>query len=192
MHNFVIEICTWVCISATKWCKILHFVRSKISMTLLNTSSPRQNGHRFADDTFKRIFWNENVRILIKISLKFVPQGPINNIPALVKIMDWCRSGDKPLSEPMMIILLTHICVTRPRWVKDANPRTLPYQSVTNTERVYNTWRQYDLGRYLPVHTIGCPTPGRYGQSVPICYPQYYRRWLILDMNVSLFFWFVN
>ena len=37
-----------------------------------------------ADDTSKRIFLNENVRITIKISLKFVPKGPINDIPALV------------------------------------------------------------------------------------------------------------
>ena len=84
----------------------------------VNTLRPRQNGRRFADDTFKRIFLNENVRISIKISLKFVPKGPINNIPALVQILAWRRSGDKPLSEPMMVSLLTHICVTRPQWVK--------------------------------------------------------------------------
>ena len=60
-------------------------------------------------------FMNKNVRISIKISLVFVPKGPINNIPALVKIMAWRRSGDKPLSEPMMVSLLTHICVTRPQ-----------------------------------------------------------------------------
>ena len=60
---------------------------------------------------------NENVRISINISLKFVPKGLINNIPALVKIMAWRRSGDKPLSEPMMVNLLTHICVTWPQWV---------------------------------------------------------------------------
>ena len=83
-----------------------------------NTLRPRQNGRRFADDTFKRIFYNEKVRILIKISLKFVPKGPISNNPALVKIMAWRRSGDKPLSEPMMVSLPTHICVTRPQWVK--------------------------------------------------------------------------
>ena len=35
-------------------------------------------------------------------SLKFVPKSPINNIPALVQIMAWPRTGDKPLSEPMM------------------------------------------------------------------------------------------
>ena len=51
---------------------------------------------------FKRIFLNENIRISIKIPLKFVPKGPIKNIPALVQIMAWRRTGDKPLSEPMM------------------------------------------------------------------------------------------
>ena len=51
-----------------------------------------------ADDTFKRIFLNENLRISIKVSLKFVPKGEINNNPALVMIMAWRRSGDKPLS----------------------------------------------------------------------------------------------
>ena len=30
----------------------------------------------------------------------------------------WRRPGDKPLSEPMMVSLLTHICATRPQWVK--------------------------------------------------------------------------
>ena len=79
----------------------------------LNTLRPTQNGHRFADDIFKRIYLNENVRSSIKISLKFVLRSPVNNIPALIQIMAWRRPGDKPLSEAMMIISLTHICVTR-------------------------------------------------------------------------------
>ena len=58
----------------------------------------RQTGCHIPDDIFKCIFLNENVCILIKISLKFVPKGPINNIPALVQIMAWHRPGDKPLS----------------------------------------------------------------------------------------------
>ena len=44
---------------------------------------------------------NEKFRISIQISLKFVPKGPIDNKPALVQVMAWCWSGDKPLSEPM-------------------------------------------------------------------------------------------
>ena len=31
--------------------------------------------------------------------------------------MAWRRSGDKPLSEPMMVRLPMHICITRPQWV---------------------------------------------------------------------------
>ena len=42
-----------------------------------------QNGCHFADDVFGCIFVNEKVCILIQISLKFVPKGPIDNTPAL-------------------------------------------------------------------------------------------------------------
>ena len=83
-----------------------------------NSLKPRPNRRHFADDIFKCIFENENECISPRISLKFVPKVRINNIPALVQIMAWRRPGDKPLSEPMMVSLLTHICVTRPQWVK--------------------------------------------------------------------------
>ena len=55
-----------------------------------------------ADDIFKCIFVNENHRILVEISLKFVPRGPIDNNPALIKRMAWRQIGSKPLSEPML------------------------------------------------------------------------------------------
>ena len=84
---------------------------------IINTLRRRQNGRHFADDTFKCIFFNKNVRILIKNSLKFVPKGQINNIPSLIQIMAWRWPGDNPLSEPMMVRLPMHICVTRPQWV---------------------------------------------------------------------------
>ena len=100
-----------------------HFTHKMLAILVrpqhVNILRPRQNGRHFADDTFKRIFLNQNVRNSITISLKFVPKGPINNIPALVQIMAWRRSGDKPLSEPLMDSLLMHICVTRPQWVNE-------------------------------------------------------------------------
>ena len=68
-----------------------------------------------------------NVWISLKISLKFVPKIRIKHIPALVQIMAWCRSGDKPLSEPILVILLTYICVTRHQWVKMDGAR--PYRT---------------------------------------------------------------
>ena len=91
-------------------CRVSDIIR--LVPTRFDTLRPRQDGRHFADDTFKRIFLKENVRTSIRISLKFVP---INNIPALVQIMAWRRPGDKPLSEPMMVSLLTHLCVTRPQ-----------------------------------------------------------------------------
>ena len=51
---------------------------------------------------FKYIFSNEYLWISIKISLNVVPNSPIDNKPALIQIMAWRRSGDKPLFEPMM------------------------------------------------------------------------------------------
>ena len=86
-----------------------------VTSMCINTLRPRQNGRQFADDTFKCIFMNENARISIETSFKLVPEGPINNIPTLVQIMAWRQPGAKPLSEPLMVRLLTYICVTRPQ-----------------------------------------------------------------------------
>ena len=83
----------------------------------VNSLRPRQNVRHFPDDIFNCIFLNENVWISSKITLKFVPKGRSNNIPALVQIMAWRRPGDKPLFEQMIVSFLTHICVTRPQWV---------------------------------------------------------------------------
>ena len=58
---------------------------------------------------FQMHFLEWKCMIFDKISMDFVGQGSINNIPALVQIMAWHRLGDKPLSEPMMISLLTHM-----------------------------------------------------------------------------------
>ena len=56
----------------------------------------------FPDNIFKCIFVNKNVWILNASWLKFVPRDPIDNKTALVEIMAWHRTGDKPLSEPVM------------------------------------------------------------------------------------------
>ena len=84
---------------------------------VFNTLRPRQNVRHFPDDIFACIILKENVWISPKIALKFVLKVPVNNIPSLVQIMAWRRPGDTPLSEPMMVSLLTHIGVTRLQWV---------------------------------------------------------------------------
>ena len=89
----------------------IHVIRHQY----VNTLRLRQNGCHFADATIKCIFLNGNA--WIKTSVKFVPKGPINIIPAFVELMAWRRPCDKPLSEPMKVKILTHTCVTRPQWV---------------------------------------------------------------------------
>ena len=55
-----------------------------------------------ADDNFKRIFLNENDRIPIRFSLKFIPMSAIDNKAALFQVMAWCRTDDKPLPESIV------------------------------------------------------------------------------------------
>ena len=132
--------------SSAKPYRYLHMIEI---CTYFNTLRPKQNGRHFADDIFKCIFLNENVRILIKISLKFVPKGPINNIPALVQIMAWRRPGDKPLSEPVMFSLLTHICITRSQWV---NCSWLCYDCVLSIpDRFIHHFTQFHQGCFTDI-----------------------------------------
>ena len=56
----------------------------------------------FSRRLFQVHFLNENIWILIKISLKFVPKGPIYNNPALVQVMAWCQTGNKPLPDQIL------------------------------------------------------------------------------------------
>ena len=68
----------------------------------LNTLRPSQNGRDFPDSIFERIFLKENVWISNIIPPKFIPKGLIDNNTAVTQIMALRRTGDKPLSEPMM------------------------------------------------------------------------------------------
>ena len=120
MKDYFCTNCTngWLKWRMPHWWSLLALLSS---YPLFNTLRPRQNGRHFPDDIFKWIFLNESVWISINISPKFVPRGPINNSPTLVQVMAWRRPGDKLLSEPMMVRLPTHICVTWPQWVKSSH-----------------------------------------------------------------------
>ena len=54
---------------------------------VFNTFLPGQFDGRITDDYFKFIFFNENVWIWIKISMKFVLKAPIDNKSALVQVI---------------------------------------------------------------------------------------------------------
>ena len=102
--------------SWSSWWRTQHSLRKQP----FNTLKPRPNGRHFPDDIFRCIFLNQNVWNLIKVSLIFVPKGPINDIPTLLQRMAWRRPGAKPLSEPIMVSLLMQICFTQPQWVNHA------------------------------------------------------------------------
>ena len=91
----------------------IWYIQSKsyISIVVFKIWRLRQNGRNF-----KCIFLNGYIRIFINISLKFISKGQINNIPALFQIKAWRRPGDKPLSEPVMVSLLIHICIIWPQY----------------------------------------------------------------------------
>ena len=77
-----------------------HTTQLFASVWAVNLYTPRgQNFIHFADDIFMWILLNEKFCISIQISLKFVPNGPIDNESALFQVMAWCRTGNKPLPE---------------------------------------------------------------------------------------------
>ena len=110
----------------------------------------------FSDNIFKCIFFNENAWVSIKISLKFVPRGPINNIPAWVQIMAWRRPGDKPLSESVMVRLPTHICLTRHQWVHHC---IRLFQIIDDVEQKF---------RFIMVTSMECDHTVAWKMSMPL------------------------
>ena len=74
-----------------KWCMVHHCCLTHLPLNKMTAI--------LADN----IFLNENDRIWIQISLKFVPRSPIDNNAALVQVMAWHQTGDKPLPETIMV-----------------------------------------------------------------------------------------
>ena len=68
---------------------------------------------KFRCENFKRIFLNEKDRILIEISLKFVPKGAIDNKSAMVQVMSRHRTGHKSLPVPNADPVHRCICATQ-------------------------------------------------------------------------------
>ena len=97
------------CVMMTFWCswrksihKTVHYTPVAYFTMEVNSSTPGQNGRQFTEDIFKCICLNENVSILIQISLRFIPKGPVDNKWALVQVVAWRQTGAKPLPEPML------------------------------------------------------------------------------------------
>ena len=114
-------------------CNFLHLWHQKLyrafrfgTLWLISCSYPRHSqltthslmlANRRIRQSLTALVLNENLPISVKISLKFLPKDPINNIPLLVHLMVLYQPGDQPLSEPMMLNLPMHMCVTQPQWI---------------------------------------------------------------------------
>ena len=81
---------------------VVHWTGDSVVMWLTRIHPVDKMAAILAYYNFKCIFLNENDRIPIPISLKFIPRSPIDNKPALVQVMAWSWTGDKPLPEPML------------------------------------------------------------------------------------------
>ena len=92
----------------------------------LNTLRPRQYGRYYTDDIFKWIFLRRMYGFRLKFHWNLILVAAIHIFPA--QAMLWCRLGDKPLSELMMVRLLTHICIAQPQWVKYMYTHTYAYK----------------------------------------------------------------
>ena len=81
---------------------------------LISTYRGRDQLGDISQTTFLNAISHWKLWISLMISLTFVPTVLIMNIGLCNAL---ATPGDKPSSEPMMVILLAHICGTRPRWV---------------------------------------------------------------------------
>ena len=83
---------------------------------VVSTHWSRDKISAISQTTFSNAYPWMQCLISITLSRKFLSQGQMDNIPALVLIMVYRRQGDKPLFEPTIFVLLTHIGVTRSQW----------------------------------------------------------------------------
>ena len=84
----------------------------------------------------------------------------VDNISALVEIMAWRRPGTKPLSKPMMVSLLMHICFTWPKWVttihRDMLIKTRGHSLTSKWHRHNNaskSYQIYSIQVYISTHS---------------------------------------
>ena len=92
---FIMHLCSFLSMHHTHT-RYIHY-----GIVIDFTSSPKIAAI-LADNIFKCIFLNGNDGTPIQISLQFVPGSPIDSTLALVQVMAWRRTGDKPLPEPML------------------------------------------------------------------------------------------
>ena len=93
----------WEHISVKRESEFYHFHSTKIHVkSRLPDWGPFCPGGDELKKPWQFNSMNENFFISIQIPLKFVSKGPIDKKSAMVQVMHWRRSGDNPLSQPMV------------------------------------------------------------------------------------------
>ena len=132
--------------------------------------------------TFSNAFsWMKIYTFWFKTLLKFVSKVSVNYIPALVQILAWRRLGDKPVSEPMIISLLTHLCVLI---------NVVLYPSVINVMRIplqkFFQLLDFIACAFADLKNINLPIEAAWKQYESKCY-----RYVFTDTFLSMIFWYI-
>ena len=117
------------------------------ALVLLKINGMCSWGHHSADNIFKCIFIYEKFCILTEISLKVLSKGQIDNKSALVEIMAWCQTSDKPTSHYLNQCWpssLTHIFDTRGRCVNDDQWKLLQAMVWCHLGTLLSTWINFN------------------------------------------------
>ena len=120
-----------------------------------------------ADNIFKCIFLNENDRILIQISLKFVPESPINNNPVLVQVISLCNHVTLyGLASPRLLhSLVGHIKTSHSFKSGCSNGRWVVLYALVSPQWPH-AWFCGRVRTILSTATAPCPCVNKFGGSM--------------------------
>ena len=68
----------------------------------INALRPNQGGSHLADEMVERIFCGSKLLFFDANSTKGVSSVQLRKNTALIRVLIWCRTGHKPLSEPIV------------------------------------------------------------------------------------------
>ena len=122
-----------------------------------------------------QMHFHERFSILIRISPKFVPKGTIDNKLALVWVMPWDWTGNKPLPEPMLTQFTDAYIAMRVQWV--------------NRGRLYLPWCLYAIYLFSVYRYIIPLAPGKICHFNDNISPWYL--WTILGIFPLICSWMV-
>ena len=74
---------------------LIEYKMARFEVLDIDSSSPRQNGHHFADGILKLVFLNEDYCTLIKISPRSVPEGQVITDSTLAQLLFRHWTGHK-------------------------------------------------------------------------------------------------